>query len=78
MPCCSYQKISKYQCSWLSALPIEEHGFALHKEMPFANNKTGNPHAYLATAHICGQPFAIDHALICPNGGYPTISDITN
>ena len=41
--------------------------------MPFANDTTGNPHAYLVTAHICGQPFAIDHALICPTRGYPTI-----
>ena len=53
MPCCSYQKISKDQCSWLSAFPTEEHAFALDKRMPFANNTTGNPHAYLATAHIC-------------------------
>ena len=65
----------KGSSSWLSVLPLEEHGFYLHKgEFRDAlglrygwklNNtpKTCN----------CGAQFTVNHAMICHMGGFPTI-----
>ena len=61
--------------SWLTTLPISEHGFALHK---------GAFHDALALRYgwdppntpshcICGKSFTVEHALSCPFGGYPTL-----
>ena len=58
--------------SWLSALPITRHGFALHK---------GDFRDALAMRYswplqrcpqncACGQPFSVDHTLTCRYGGY--------
>ncbi|MDA8002156.1 MAG: reverse transcriptase domain-containing protein, partial [Alphaproteobacteria bacterium] len=61
--------------TWLSALPIDSHGFALHKaafkdalslryDWPLENSPS----------HCsCGQPFSVEHALSCPTGGFPSI-----
>jgi len=61
--------------SWLSALPVEEHGFALHKAafrdalcLRYGWLPTG-----LATNCVCGQGFSVDHAMNCPTGGFPTL-----
>ena len=27
----------------------------------------------LPTTCVCGKPFGVDHALICPTGGFPTL-----
>ena len=61
--------------SWLTALPVAEHGFSLHKTafrdalalrygwMPFR-----------APSHCtCGTSFSVDHALSCSKGGFPSI-----
>ena len=61
--------------SWLTSLPIEEFGFALHK---------GAFHDALALRYdwqpsrcpsncACGTKFTVDHALSCPKGGFPSI-----
>ena len=61
--------------SWLTALPIEEFGFALHK---------GAFHDALALRYnwlplhtpstcACGAKFSVEHALSCPKGGFPSI-----
>ena len=59
--------------SWLSALPVEEHGFALHKgafwDALFL--RYGWLPSGLPVCCVCGQGFSIDHALNCPTGGYP-------
>ena len=61
--------------SWLSALPVEEHGFALHKgafrDALFL--RYGWLPSGLPIHCACGQGFSIDHALNCPTGGYPTL-----
>ena len=61
--------------SWLTVLPIQEHGFHLHKGnfrdalslhygiTPLNTSKTCQ----------CGTSFLVDHAMVCPFGGFPTI-----
>ena len=57
--------------SWLSALPVEEHGFTLHKgafrDALFL--RYGWLPSGLPVHCVCGQGFSIDHALNCPIGG---------
>ena len=57
--------------TWLSALPLKEYGFDLHKEefrdalcLRYGWRPSGLP---LTCA--CGDPFSIDHSLICAHGG---------
>ena len=57
--------------SWLSVLPVEEHGFALHKSafrdaicLRYGWLPSGLP------AHcVCGQGFSVNYAMNCPTGG---------
>ena len=60
---------------WLSTLPVEEHGFALHKgafrDALFLHY--GWLPSGLPVHCVCGQGFSVDHALNCPTGGYPTL-----
>ena len=61
--------------SWLSALPVEEHGFALHKGA-FRDAiclRYGWLPIGLPMHCVCGQGFSINHAMNCPIGGYPTL-----
>ena len=61
--------------SWLTALPLEEHGFILHKSafrdamaLRYGWVPSQNPlHC------VYGQPFTIQHVLQCPRGGFPSI-----
>ena len=57
--------------SWLSALPVEEHGFALHKgafrDALFL--RYGWLPSGLLVHCVCGRGFSVDHALNCPTGG---------
>ena len=61
--------------TWLRALPIAEHNFALHKaafrdslslryEWSFQN---------LPSRCNCGQPFSVEHALTCKTEGFPAV-----
>ena len=61
--------------SWLTALPLTEHGFHLHKgefwdaiclRYDWALKNT-------PTTCSCGATFSIDHAMTCHTGGFPTI-----
>ncbi len=61
--------------SWLTVLPIKAHGFNLHKGayrdclcLRYGWNPTSLP-----STCVCGSPFTIDHAMNCPNGGFPSI-----
>ena len=59
--------------SWLTALPIADHGFALPKGA-FRDAlclRYGWPVPALPTTCVCGRPLEIDHALSCPHGGLP-------
>ena len=61
--------------SWLSALPVEEHGFALHKGA-FRDAiclRYGWLPIGLPMHCVCGQGFSINHAMNCPIGGYPAL-----
>eukprot|EP00731_Ephydatia_muelleri_P014129 Em0007g1439a len=61
--------------SWLTTLPISEHGFALHKSafrdalaLRYGWDPPNTP------SHcICGKSFTVEHALSCLFGGYPTL-----
>ena len=58
--------------AWLTVLPIEEHGFALHKGA-FRDAMTlryrWQPHGML-TVCICGKQNDVSHALSCTRAGY--------
>ena len=59
--------------AWLATLPIEEHGFAIHKSDfcdALAWRYGWRPKAMPITCVICGKPKYVDHALSCPRGGY--------
>ena len=61
--------------SWLSVLPIEEHGFALHKGA-FRDAlclRYGWLPSGLPTKCVCGHGFTVDHAMNCSSGGFPTL-----
>ena len=61
--------------SWLTTLPIEEFGFALHKGA-FRDAlalRYGWCPAKVPSHCACGQPFSVSHALSCHMGGYPSI-----
>ena len=61
--------------TWLTLLPIEERGFALHKAAfkDALSLRYGwsilNPPAH----YTCKQPFSIEHALNCKTGGFPAV-----
>ena len=61
--------------SWLSALSIAEHGFALHKGA-FRDAlclRYGWCPSNLTTNCVSGKPFSVKHALNCACGGLPSI-----
>ena len=61
--------------SWLTALPITEHGFTLHKGAfrdALCLRYNWQP-THLPKSCVCGHSFTVDHALSCPTGGLPTV-----
>ena len=61
--------------SWLSSLPIREHGFTLHKGA-FRDAlalRYGWQPTNLPSTCTCGSSFTVEHALSCPKGGFPTL-----
>ena len=61
--------------SWLNALPIHEHGFALHKGafrdaicLRYGWHPSG-----LSSTCACSKSFTVEHAMNCPAGGFPTM-----
>ena len=61
--------------SWLTALPLEEHGFTLHKSA-FRDAlalRYGWAPLHIPSHCVCGCPFSVHHALSCPRGGFPAI-----
>ena len=61
--------------SWLSVLPISDHGFALHKgafhDATCLRYNWQPPN--LPSHYVCGSSFNTDHALTCPTGGFPSV-----
>ena len=67
--------MKKGASSWLTILPLEKHDYALHKQA--FRDALALRYGWLPT-HIpaycsCGQPFSMQHVLLCPKGGYPSI-----
>ena len=65
----------KGSSSWVTALPIADHGFTLHKgafrdALCLWYNWT-LPH--LPTSCVCSAGLTVEHALTCPTGGYTFI-----
>ena len=65
----------KGSSNWLTSLPLESHGFALHKGA-FRDAlclRYGWLPDRLPSKCDCGDAFSIDHALNCPKGAFPTL-----
>ena len=67
--------MEKGASSWLSVLPLDDHNFSLHKGafkdaicLRYGWKLPNTP-----TKCTCGTAFSIDHAIIYPKGGFPTI-----
>ena len=61
--------------SWLTAVPIQEHGFALHKSA-FRDAVTlqyGWDPNRLPSFCACGSNFSVNHAFSCNKGGFPSL-----
>ena len=61
--------------SWLTALPLKEHGFHLSKQ-EFRDGlalRYDWPLLDVPTKCACGVLFSTAHAMCCPRGGFPTI-----
>ena len=61
--------------SWLTAMPLREYGFNLHKSA-FRDAITlryGWTPVGLSTTCVCGSRFSVEHALSCPRGAFPII-----
>ena len=61
--------------SWLTALPISEFGFTLHKGA-FRDAlclRYGWLPSRLPERFDCGRQFTVEHALSCPKGGFPSL-----
>ena len=61
--------------SWLNALPIARHGFALHKSA-FRDAiclRYGWQPSLLPSHCTCGSLYTVEHAMNCPSGGFPSI-----
>ena len=61
--------------SWLTSLPVREHGFALHKGAfrdALALRYGWIPKDFPVEC-ICGKNFTVEHALSCNRGGFPTL-----
>ena len=58
--------------SWLTTLPLEEHGFTLHKTA-FRDAmalRSGWLPSNIPSTCICGHSFSVQHALSCRRGGF--------
>ena len=61
--------------TWLTALPIEEYGFSLHKGafLDAVALRYGWEPSKTPSSCACGEKFTIEHAMSCPKGGFPSI-----
>ena len=61
--------------TWLSALPVEEHGFCLSKSSfrDALSLRFGWQQPDLSAKCACGKSFSVDHAMMCHKGGLPTL-----
>ena len=59
---------------WLTSLPLERYGFALHRSAfkDAISLRYGWLPDNLPLKCACDVPFSVDHALSCPKGAFPT------
>ena len=65
----------KGSSTWLTALPLAEHGFALHKGAfhdALALRYGWSP-SEMPSKCACGNNLSVEHALSCAKGGFPSI-----
>ena len=65
----------KGSSSWLSVLPLAEHGFRLTKR-DFRDAlalRYAWPLANTPATCVCGELFSVEHQLCCARGGFPTL-----
>ena len=65
----------KGSSTWLTALPLAEHGFTLHKGAfhDALALRYGWTPSNLPAKCECGSSFSVEHALSCARGGFPSI-----
>ena len=66
---------TKGASTWLTVLPLWEHGFTLHK-LAFQDAlalRYGWTPTRLPSKCDCGKNFNVEHALSCAKGGFPTL-----
>ena len=65
----------KGSSTWLTALPLSEHGFSLHKGAfhDAMALRYGWTPSQLPAQCACGKSFSVQHALSCATGGFPSI-----
>ena len=65
----------KGSSSWLTVLPLDDHDLCLHKgEFRDALSlRYGWSVSNIPQTCNCGNPFSVDHAMVCHMGGFPTI-----
>ena len=61
--------------AWLSAVPLEEHGFCLDKGSfrDALSLRYGWQLPSLSSKCACGTPQSVDHAMMCHKGGLPSL-----
>ena len=61
--------------SWVTALPIDEHGFFLHKGAlcDALCLRYGWKPSNLPLHCACGSPLSVDHTMVCHKGGFLTL-----
>lgn len=81
---CHELSLEKGIFPWLTALPLQDHCFILHKSAfrDAVYLRYGWELRQLPSNFPCGKPLNVEHALICPIGGFPItchseIGDIT-
>ena len=61
--------------TWLTVLPLTEHGFSLHRSafQDVLALRYGWSPSKLPSKCICGKNFTVEHALSCARGAFPSI-----
>ncbi len=62
-----------HSSSWLTSLPIKEHGFCLGIFIDALALRYGWAPPKAPTTCVCGAKFAVDHLLSCQRGGFPSL-----
>ena len=65
----------KGSSTWLTTLPLAEHGFTLHKGAfhDALALRYGWAPSEMPSTCTCGSKFSVEHALSCAMGGFPSI-----